>query len=99
MAIGVNDRRVVVIISDQPETKITFEDDPKPKKILDLVALVENNTDQWKEIIDVLNGIEIEDEDNRRRLARQATRFHIIEGNLYKKSMFGPLLTSIKFCM
>lgn len=75
MFMGVRDQKIIMITSDQLEIKIAIEDDRKPKMILDLVVQIENNTDWQKEIIDTLNGIEIEDEENRRRFARQVSRF------------------------
>lgn len=40
----------------------------------------------------IFSSIEIENEDKQRRLIRRSTRFQIVDGNLYKKSIHGPLL-------
>ena len=87
---GVKNRKITVISTDQAELNKDPSDDAPIE--IDLILPIDEN-DVWrKDIIDYLTGVKIDDENKRKKIEHRAIHFQLVDGELYKKSIQGPLM-------
>lgn len=79
---GMKDRKVDVVTTDKPETKVAIDQDDDSTKIYHLVAQVGTNTKWKKKIINFLSNLKIENVEKQKKLSKQASRFQIINEDL-----------------